>query len=74
MSFKAEFGRTAEDREAAVARLKKEIQRLTDLVGALLQVTRAEGDPTASSREELPLNELLDEVVEDCRVEADARG
>jgi two-component system sensor histidine kinase CpxA len=74
LSFAAELVRTAEDREAAVARLKKEIQRLTDLVGALLQVTRAEGDPTANSREELRLNELLDEVVEDCRVEADARG
>ena len=45
LSFAAELVRTAENREAAVARLKKEIQRLTDLVGALLQVTRAEGDP-----------------------------
>lgn len=74
LSFAAELVRTAEDREAAVARLKKEINRLTDLVGALIQVTRAEGDPTANAKEELPLNELLDEVVEDCRVEADARG
>jgi two-component system sensor histidine kinase CpxA len=73
LSFAAELARTAEDREAAVARLKKEIQRLTDLVGALLQVTRAEGDPSAASPEELRLDELVDEVVEDCQVEADAR-
>jgi two-component system sensor histidine kinase CpxA len=33
LSFAAELVRTAEDREAAVARLKKEIQRLTDLWG-----------------------------------------
>ena len=45
LSFAAELSRTAEDRNAATARLKKEIGRLTDLVGALLQVTRAEGDP-----------------------------
>ncbi|HEX3878662.1 MAG TPA: ATP-binding protein [Bryobacteraceae bacterium] len=74
LSFAAELVRTAEDREAAVARLKKEIYRLTDLVGALLQVTRAEGDPNATSPEELRLDELLDEVVADCRVEAEARG
>ncbi len=74
LSFAAELVRTAEDREAAVARLKKEIQRLTDLVGTLIQVTRAEGDPLATSPDKLRLNELVDEVVEDCRVEAEARG
>jgi signal transduction histidine kinase len=74
LSFAAELARTAEDREAAVARLKKEIQRLTDLVGALLQVTRAEGDPLSASVDKLRLNDLVDEVVEDCRVEAEARG
>ena len=74
LSFAAELVRTAEDREAAVARLKKEIRRLTDLVGALLQVTRAEGDPSAAAREELRLDELVNEVVEDCRMEAEARG
>ncbi len=74
LSFAAELARTADDRDAAVARLKKEIGRLTDLVGALLQVTRAEGDPSSSNPEDLRLDELLTEVVEDCRVEADARG
>ena len=74
LSFAAELVRTADDREAAVARLKKEIQRLTDLVGALLQVTRAEGDPSSTSPEEVRLDTLVDEVVEDCRVEAAARG
>ena len=74
LSFAAELVRTAENREAAVGRLKKEIHRLTDLVGALLQVTRAEGDPAATTPEALRLDELVDEVVEDCRVEAEARG
>jgi signal transduction histidine kinase len=74
LSFAAELVRTAEDREMAVARLKKEIQRLTDLVGTLLQVTRAEGDPSSDVREDLLLDEIVTEVVEDCRVEASARG
>jgi two-component system sensor histidine kinase CpxA len=74
LSFAAELARTADDREAAIARMKKEIARLTDLVGGLIQVTRAEGDPAAGSSESLRLDELLREVVDDCRVEADARG
>lgn len=74
LSFAAELARTAEDREAAITRMKKEIARLTDLVGGLIQVTRAEGDPAANSSESLRLDQLLGEVVDDCRVEADARG
>jgi two-component system sensor histidine kinase CpxA len=74
LSFAAELVRTAENRDAAVARLNKEIARLTDLVGGLIQVTRAEGDPEARNTEDLRLDGLLTEVVDDCRVEAEARG
>jgi two-component system sensor histidine kinase CpxA len=74
LSFAAELSRTAEDRNAATARLKKEISRLTDMVGALLQVTRAEGDPSSRNLTDLPLNDFLREVVDDCAVEAEARG
>lgn len=74
MSFAAELARTAEDREAAVARLKKEINRLTALVGSLLQATRVEGEPASLNQETIRLDELLREVIEDGRVEAEARG
>lgn len=74
LSFAAELVRTADNPNEAVARLKKEIQRLTDLVSTLLQVTRAEGDPSAATFENLWLDDLLADVMEDCRVEADARG
>jgi len=74
LSFAAELSRTAEDRGAATMRLKKEINRLTDLVGALLQVTRVEGDPSSRNLTDLPLDAFLREVVDDCAVEAEARG
>jgi two-component system sensor histidine kinase CpxA len=67
LSFAAELIRTADDRDAAVGRLKKEINRLTNLVGALIEVTRAEGDPSLRCLEEIQLDELVLEVVEDCR-------
>jgi two-component system sensor histidine kinase CpxA len=74
LSFAAELARTAENRDAAIARLNKEIARLADLVGGLIQVTRVEGDPAAHNSEDLSLDDLLNEVVNDCRVEAEARG
>jgi len=41
MSFAAELVLTADDRAAAVARLKKQIRRLSDLVGQLLEATQS---------------------------------
>jgi two-component system sensor histidine kinase CpxA len=74
LSFGVELVRTADDREGAVARLKKEIDRLTHLVGSLLQVTRVEGDPASLNREVFSLNELLRELAADGAIEADVRG
>ncbi|HTA41661.1 MAG TPA: ATP-binding protein [Bryobacteraceae bacterium] len=73
LSFAAELVRTAPDQDQAVARLRKEIARLSDLVGTLLQMTRAEGDPASGERKEFALDKLLADVVEDCSVEAAAR-
>jgi len=72
LSFAAELVRTADDREGAVARLKKEIDRLAHLVGGLLQVTRVEADPASLKWHVLSLNGLLQNLAEDCAIEADA--
>jgi two-component system, OmpR family, sensor histidine kinase CpxA len=37
-------------------------------------VTRAEGDPSSRNLTDLPLDDFLREVVDDCAVEAEARG
>ena len=74
LTFAAELIRTSSDRDAAVARLKKQIRRLTDLVGQLLEATHAEGDPSAVVKEELRLDEIVSELVEDCQLDAAARG
>jgi two-component system sensor histidine kinase CpxA len=74
LSFAAELTKTADDRSAAAARLRKDIDRLTSMVGSLLQVTRLEGDPSSRHPEDVLLSPLLQELVDDCRVEAEARG
>ena len=73
LNIAIELSRTAEDREAAATRLQKEVDRLTHLVGSLLEVTRAEGDPTTRRSEPVVVADLLREVVDSCILEADAR-
>jgi two-component system sensor histidine kinase CpxA len=76
LSVATELARSDEPeaREAAVNRIEKEAERLNALVGELLQVTRAEGDPSSLKVEPVRLDELLANVVDDCAVEAGARG
>jgi two-component system sensor histidine kinase CpxA len=74
LGFAVELARTSPDREAALARIRKEADRLNHLVNELLQLTRAEGDPGARNVEDLDLVKLLRELVADCALEADAAG
>jgi two-component system sensor histidine kinase CpxA len=69
-----ELARSGDDQAAALDRIQKEADRLNDLVGELLQVTRAEGDPTSIRRELVRLDELVRDIVETNRIEATARG
>ena len=72
LSFAAELTRTATDRNAAVARLRKEIDRLADLVSGLLQVTRAEGEFPERNLVPVQFDRLVHDVVESCELEATA--
>lgn len=74
LSVAVELARSGEDAEAHLNRIEKEADRLNSLVGELLQVTRAEGDPSLCRREQVPLDLLVAEVVDDCAIEAEARG
>jgi two-component system sensor histidine kinase CpxA len=60
--------------ESHLNRIQKESDRLNSLVGGLLQVTRAEGDPSSLRREPVQLDELLGLVVDDAEIETAAHG
>ncbi len=74
LSFANELTKTAADRNAAAARVKKEIDRLTSLVGGLLEITRAEGEASSRGMQTVSLAALAQEVVNDCQLEASARN
>jgi two-component system sensor histidine kinase CpxA len=74
IGFAAALTKTATDREAAANRLKREIARLAELVGGLLELTRAEGEAAGVPMQEMSFTHLVENIVEDCRLEADAQG
>jgi signal transduction histidine kinase len=69
-----ELARNSDDIEGSLNRIQKEADRLNDLVGQLLQVTRAEGDREKLLHESGRLDELLETIVDDCAIEAQARS
>lgn len=69
-----ELARSGDNRGAALDRIQKESDRLNELVGQLLEVTRAEGDPAALRAQHVRLDLLMAALAEDCSFEAQARG
>ncbi len=69
-----ELARSGENLDAALNRIQKESDRLNALVGQLLQVTRAEGDPTSLRRCPVQLDQLVQQLVDDSLIEAAAHG
>jgi two-component system sensor histidine kinase CpxA len=74
LTFEAEMVRRTTNRDAAATRLRHEIERLSELVGTLIDMARAEGEPGEVEMEVLCLNDLLLVTAEDSEVEAQAAG
>ena len=74
LSFAVELIRDSPDPEQGIARLQREIQRLSQLVGTLLDMTSAEGGAFTRRMMTVRIATLAEEIVDDCRLEAEARG
>jgi two-component system sensor histidine kinase CpxA len=66
-----ELGRGGGNHDTAFNRIEREADRLNVLVGELIQVTRAEGDPAGIATEPLRLDELVRVIVDDVHIEAE---
>jgi two-component system sensor histidine kinase CpxA len=73
LSFAVELIRGSPDPERGIARLQREIQRLSQLVGTLLDMTSAEGGVFTRRMMTVRIATLAQEIVDDCRLEAEAR-
>jgi signal transduction histidine kinase len=69
-----ELARSGADINTYLDRIQRESDRLNSLVGQLLQVTRAEGDPSQLRREPVRVDDLVQQLVDDSSIEAQAHG
>ena len=66
-----ELARGGGNPDTAFNRIEREADRLNMLVGELIQVTRAEGDPDGLATEPVRLDELIRVIVDDVHIEAE---
>jgi two-component system sensor histidine kinase CpxA len=72
--LKLAIGLARSGTSGAVEQIELEASRLNELVDQLLDVARAEVDPTAFRPEKIDIESLLIEVVDECSIEARERG
>jgi two-component system sensor histidine kinase CpxA len=68
-----ELARGGGDATTALNRVEREADRLNTLVGELIQVTRAEGDPDGLTTEPVQLDDLVRVILDDVHIEADRK-
>jgi signal transduction histidine kinase len=70
----ADLASTSADPAEFLVHIRGDVSRLSTLVDELLRLTRAEGDRATREREEVALDDLLQEVAAACALEAEAGG
>jgi signal transduction histidine kinase len=74
LHFSVKLARTAADRDAALDRIKRDVDRLSTLASSLVEMARAEGGHPRQALEQVSINQLVEETIRDCSVEVEARG
>lgn len=64
------LSRTANDQNLALDRVDRETNRITTLVSEIVEMTRMEGDPQSRRMYPVSIEKVVEETIDDCRVEA----
>jgi len=74
MKFAIKLARTSADRNAALDRIERDVDRIASLVADVVEIAFIESGPAVQGAEIARLGEIVAEVVRDCQVEAEIRG
>lgn len=74
LKLATKLARTSLDQQSALDRIERDVDRMSSLVGDILEITRMESDPSPRDMTPLKLNSLIETIVDDCRIEAETRG
>lgn len=73
LTMAVKLARTSPDPVAALDRVDRHLDRLTSLTAEVVEMVRIEGDPQAQRWESVDLDNLITELVTDCRAETEPR-
>lgn len=74
LKLATKLARTSLDQQSALDRIERDVDRMSSLVGDIVELTRMEGDPSLRNVVSLNLESLVQAIVHDCSIEADMRG
>jgi len=74
LKFAVKLARTSPDTDAALDRINRDVDRIASLVAGIVEITLVEGDPESQGAEIVRIADVLDEVIHDCTLEAEARS
>lgn len=74
LKLATKLARTSSDQRSALDRIERDVDRMTSLVGDILEINRMESDPSPRDMAPVKLKLLIESIVDDCRIEAETRG
>jgi signal transduction histidine kinase len=74
LKFAVRLARTSPDQGHALDRIERDVDRIASMVSELVEITRAEGDPEASKFEIVDLEQVVNDIVSEERLDAEIRG
>jgi signal transduction histidine kinase len=74
LKFAVKLARTSPDKNEALDRINRDVDRIASLVAGIVEITRVEGNPEEQNLEIVSLGKVLAEVIRDCTLEAEVRG
>jgi signal transduction histidine kinase len=73
LKFAIKLARTSPDPASALERIERDVNRIASLVADIVEINVVEDDPALQDKSEICIRDIINEVVRDCSLEADAR-
>jgi signal transduction histidine kinase len=73
LKFAVKLARSSSDQGHALDRIERDVDRITFMVSELVEITRAEGDPEARKFEVVDLEQVVNDLLNDERLNAELR-
>ena len=74
LKLATKLARTSLDRQSALDRIERDVDRMASLMSDIVEITRMEGDPSPLNMGVLNLDSLVEAIIEDCLIEAEMHG